>query len=139
MSLRRFSLAAVVGDKSAVPNDCDGKQVSGPDSSDSSHINEEANGDMENHDENGSADGLDSHKMIRVCDKLIEVFLVDKPTPIDWRRLIAFSKEWSSIRPHFFQRCQDRADVEADPGMKHKFLRLGRKLKEVAHLIIMIF
>ena len=135
VSLRRFSLAAVVGDKTAVPNDCDGKQVSGLDSSDSSPINDEVNRDRENEDEKGSVEGLDNHKMIRVCDKLIEVFLVDKPTPTDWRRLLAFSKEWSSIRPHFFQRCQDRADVEADPGMKHKLLRLGRKLKEVGHLI----
>ncbi|CAB4267044.1 unnamed protein product [Prunus armeniaca] len=69
--------------------------------------------------------------MTRVCDKLIEVFLVDKPTPTDWRRLLAFSKEWDDIRPHFYKRCQDRADTEDDPGMKHKLLRLGRKLKEI--------
>lgn len=69
--------------------------------------------------------------MIRVCDKLIDVFLVDKPTPTDWRRLLTFSKEWDSIRPHFFRRCQERADSEDNPEMKHKLLRLGRKLKEV--------
>jgi len=78
---------------------------------------------------------LDDNKMLRVCDKLIEVFLVDKPTPTDWRRLLAFSKEWSDIRPHFFRRCQERADNEDNPGMKHKLLRLGRKLKEVAFAI----
>ncbi|PQM41504.1 uncharacterized protein Pyn_20655 [Prunus yedoensis var. nudiflora] len=43
----------------------------------------------------------------------------------------AFSKEWDDIRPHFYKRCQDRADTEDDPGMKHKLLRLGRKLKEI--------
>ena len=69
--------------------------------------------------------------MTKVCDKLIEVFLIDKPTPTDWRRLIAFSKTWDNIRPHFFRRCQDRAASEDDPGMRHKLLRLGRKLKEV--------
>lgn len=78
---------------------------------------------------------LDEDKMVRVCDKLIEVFLVDKPTPTDWRRLLAFSKEWSHIRPHFFRHCQERADNEDNPGMKHKLLRLGRKLKEVAFAI----
>lgn len=69
--------------------------------------------------------------MIRICDKLIGVFMVDKPTPTDWRRLLIFSKEWDSIRPHFYKRCQEKADGESDPGMKHKLLRLARKLKEV--------
>ncbi|CAA2955515.1 Hypothetical predicted protein [Olea europaea subsp. europaea] len=69
--------------------------------------------------------------MIRICDKLINVFLIDKPTPSDWRRLLTFSKEWSNIRPHFYKRCQDQVDNESDPGMKHKLLRLARKLKEI--------
>ncbi|KAK6911980.1 hypothetical protein RJ641_024073 [Dillenia turbinata] len=73
----------------------------------------------------------DEPKMIRVCDKLIEVFMVDKPSPTDWRRLLAFSKEWDNIRPNFYRRCQDRADSEDDPEMKHRLLRLARKLKEV--------
>nr|XP_018632260.1 uncharacterized protein At4g37920-like [Nicotiana tomentosiformis] len=51
--------------------------------------------------------------------------------PIDWRRLLAFSKEWNSIRPHFYNRCQNRADSESDPGMMHKLLRLQRKMREV--------
>ncbi|MBA0808372.1 hypothetical protein Gohar_024115 [Gossypium harknessii] len=128
---QRFSLAAVVGDKTAVPNNCDEEKISDSDSVDSSLINDEVTSDGENDGDKGSVEGLDSVKMIRVCDKLIEVFLVDKPTPTDWRRLLAFSKEWNNIRPHFFQRCQERADVEGDPGMKHKLLRLGRKLKEI--------
>ncbi|MBA0623841.1 hypothetical protein Godav_009276 [Gossypium davidsonii] len=128
---QRFSLAAVVGDKTAVPNNCDEEKISDSDSAGSSLINDEVTRDGENDGDKGSVEGLDSVKMIRVCDKLIEVFLVDKPTPTDWRRLLAFSKEWNNIRPHFFQRCQERADVEGDPGMKHKLLRLGRKLKEI--------
>ncbi|KAB2030594.1 hypothetical protein ES319_D05G243200v1 [Gossypium barbadense] len=128
---QRFSLAAVVGDKTAVPNDCDEEKISDSDSAGSSQINDEVTRDGENDGDKGSVEGMDSVKMIRVCDKLIEVFLVDKPTPTDWRRLLAFSKEWNNIRPHFFQRCQERADVEGDPGMKHKLLRLGRKLKEI--------
>ncbi|TXG52881.1 hypothetical protein EZV62_022050 [Acer yangbiense] len=76
-------------------------------------------------------ESVDDAKMIRVCDKLIEVFMVDKPTPIDWRRLIAFSKEWTNLRSHFFNRCHDRANDEKDPGLKHNLLRLARKLKEI--------
>lgn len=109
--VRTFSIGAVAGD--------------------STTTHEELTRNGENRDANGGLDGLDDHKMIRVCDKLIEVFLVDKPTPTDWRRLLAFSKEWDDIRPHFYRRCQDRADSVDDPAMKHNLLRLGRKLKEV--------
>jgi hypothetical protein len=77
----------------------------------------------------------DNNKMIKICDKLIGVFLVDKPTPTDWRKLLAFSREWDNIRPHFFKRCQEKADTELNPEMKHNLLRLGRKLKEVMHLL----
>ncbi|XP_047321986.1 uncharacterized protein At4g37920-like isoform X2 [Impatiens glandulifera] len=73
----------------------------------------------------------DDPNMTRVCDKLIDVFMVDKPTSTDWRRLLAFSREWSNIRPHFYKRCQDKADSQFEPEMKHKLLRFARKLKEV--------
>ncbi|KAJ9567684.1 hypothetical protein OSB04_003650 [Centaurea solstitialis] len=115
-----FIIEAVVGDATAVPND-----------SATASSNEEAypRANSENGEENG--DDSSDPKMVRISDKLIEVFMVDKPNPGDWRRLLAFSREWNAIRPHFFERCQDRADKEDDPGMKHKLLRLGRKLKEV--------
>ncbi|KFK22895.1 hypothetical protein AALP_AAs71746U000800 [Arabis alpina] len=101
---QRFTISAVVDDKSvAAPKE-----------------NKDASSEM-----------VDIQKMIKVCDKLIEVFMVDKPTPSDWRRLLAFSKEWDNIRPHFYKRCQDRADSEDSPQMKHKVHRLARKLKEV--------
>ncbi|KAL6177009.1 hypothetical protein ACLB2K_053641 [Fragaria x ananassa] len=115
-------VSAVVGDKTTVPNDC---------SSEEELSGSEAGGNGVKGEEEGGVGSLDDHKMTRICDKLIEVFMVDKPTTTDWRRLLAFSREWDDIRPHFFKRCQDRADVEDDPGMKHKILRLGRKLKEV--------
>jgi hypothetical protein len=69
--------------------------------------------------------------MVKISDKLIGVFMVDKPTPTDWRKLLAFSREWDNIRPHFFRRCRERADAESNPEMKHGLLRLGRKLREV--------
>ncbi|KNA15917.1 hypothetical protein SOVF_094010 [Spinacia oleracea] len=92
---------------------------------------EEATEDGGNTKEEDDLDSLDGLKMIRVCDKLIEVFLLDKPSATDWRRLLTFSKEWSCIRPHFFLRCEERADSEDNPEMKHKLLRLGRKLREI--------
>ncbi|KAJ0085720.1 hypothetical protein Patl1_08457 [Pistacia atlantica] len=101
--------------------------VAGDTTAETTPIHEEPTRDGEEKDGTKS---LDDGKMIKVCDKLIEVFMVDKPTPTDWRRLLAFSKEWNNLRSHFFKRCQDRADAEENPGMKHKLLRLGRKLKE---------
>jgi hypothetical protein len=80
----------------------------------------------------------DENKMIPVCDKLIGVFMVDKPTPTDWRRLLAFSREWDNIRPHFFARCNDKAVSETNPVMKEKLLRLARKLKEVLFCFLLV-
>lgn len=119
--LRKSSLAAVARDVSAVYHD----------SNEPASIREDSVMDCEKRDEKDGSKSLDDGKMIRVCDKLIEVFMVDKPTPTDWRRLLVFSKEWNNLRSNFFKRCQDRADAEVDPEMKHKLLRLGRKLKEV--------
>ncbi|KAK7331240.1 hypothetical protein VNO77_25459 [Canavalia gladiata] len=83
--------------------------------------------------EGSSSEVLDSDEiqMSRVCDKLIEVFMVEKPTPADWRKLLAFSREWKNLRPHFFARCQERADAEDNPSMKANLLRLARKLKQI--------
>ncbi|XP_010500074.1 PREDICTED: uncharacterized protein At4g37920, chloroplastic [Camelina sativa] len=103
---QRFVVSAVVDDKSVVAKE-------------------------EKKEGGGSEKVVDNQRMTKVCDKLIEVFMVDKPTPSDWRRLLAFSKEWDSIRPHFYKRCQERADSEDNPEMKHKVHRLARKLKEV--------
>ncbi|PSS31673.1 hypothetical protein CEY00_Acc04942 [Actinidia chinensis var. chinensis] len=129
--LQQSSLAAVVGDTTAVPNGCTEEQMSYSNASDPSSDG----GDLtSNNDERDGVDDVeapDGPKMARVCDKLIEVFMVDKPTTKDWRMLLGFSRDWNKIRPHFYKRCQDRADSEDDPGMKHKLLRLGRKLKEV--------
>ncbi|KAL6970300.1 hypothetical protein U1Q18_029999 [Sarracenia purpurea var. burkii] len=129
--LQRYSHSAVIGDTTAVPNDCTEEKMSSFDASDPSPNNGELTKDNDQRDRKDDIEALDEHKMTRVCDKLIDVFMVDKPSTTDWRRLLAFSKEWNNIRPHFYKRCQDRADMEDDPGMKHNLLRLGRKLKEV--------
>ncbi|GKE04297.1 DNA-directed RNA polymerase II protein, partial [Tanacetum coccineum] len=115
LKLCKFTIEAVVGDTTAaVPNDS---------TTDKGLANEQQAYPSAN-PESG-----DDPKMIQICDKLIKVFMVDKPNPGNWR-MLAFSKEWDTIRPHFFERCQERADKENDPGMKHNLLRLGRKLNE---------
>ncbi|XXG79047.1 hypothetical protein AAC387_Pa09g0202 [Persea americana] len=130
--LQRPFVAAAIGGTTSVPSDCTREHSSFPVQVDNTDAHEEfTEQDRGNEDAEPGPDCLDDNRMDRVCDKLIDVFMVDKPTATDWRRLLAFSKEWVNIRPHFFQRCQERADVEQDPGMKHKLLRLFRKLKEV--------
>ncbi|XP_043719588.1 uncharacterized protein At4g37920 [Telopea speciosissima] len=132
LRLQWSSLAAVENDTSAVLDGSTKDQISVFHPSDQSDIHEdctEVSGESAERKEGPEC--LDDGRMIRVCDKLIEVFVVDKPNPTDWRRLLAFSKEWSNIRPHFYRRCQERADNESDPGMQHKLLRLQRKLKEI--------
>ncbi|CAK7347074.1 unnamed protein product [Dovyalis caffra] len=117
-SVRRrkaFLIAAVT----TAPSDCEGEKLSFSDSYEPTAINDD------------EKDGVGDGKMARVCDKLIDVFMVDKPTPNDWRKLLAFSKEWDNLRPHFYKRCQEQADSEDDPGRKHNILRFARKLKEI--------
>ena len=117
-----YTAAAVVADRGAVPNESVKENKPFAEQSEPAENQEVPTEELEE---------MEDHKMVRVCDKLIGVFMVDKPTPTDWRRLLAFSRNWDDIRPHFYKRCQDRADNEDDPGMKHKLLRLRRKLKEV--------
>ncbi|KAI3977482.1 hypothetical protein MKX01_000395, partial [Papaver californicum] len=126
--LQRSSLKVVVGDAaSAIPNDCAEKPISLFGQPDQAVSHEGlAEKHSKNGNEEGDADCLDDNQMLKVCDKLIGVFMVDKPTPTDWRRLLAFIREWNNIRSHFFKRCQIIADAEDDPGLKHNLLRLGR-------------
>lgn len=125
------SFAADVKNTSLTTNSWNEKQIQLSDSPDHRAFQEEGTEDSLNTEEKENVDSIDGPKMIRVCDKLIDVFLVDKPTATDWRRLLTFSREWNSLRTHFYQRCQERADKEDNPEMKHKLLRLGRKLKEI--------
>lgn len=130
------SLGAVGADTTAVHNFCTEERVPPFDASDSTSENGEQKKNSEERDANDHIKALDDDKMTRVCDKLIDVFMVDMPNPAEWRKLLAFSRDWIDIRPHFFKRCQDRAESEDDPGMKHKLSRLRRKLKEVLFIYI---
>lgn len=118
--------AAVLEDTTAAANNSATQQVS---LTEQPYV--KANHEVPKSGAEQEAEDLDDLKMVRVVDKLIGVFMVDKPTPNDWRRLLVFSKTWSDIRPHFFKRCQERADNDNDPEMKHKLLRLARKLREI--------
>lgn len=99
----------------------------------STYADEEAENVLrEDESSNDSVNELEEgYRMTRVVDRLIEVFLIERTTSEEWRKLLAFSKEWSKIRPHFFKRCRAKAEQELDPQMKGNLLKLCRKLKEV--------
>uniref|UniRef100_A0A0E0CJC5 Uncharacterized protein n=1 Tax=Oryza meridionalis TaxID=40149 RepID=A0A0E0CJC5_9ORYZ len=127
----RCSNLEAVGDVTAVPEDYTENM---PSSSGSTNVATS----ISSHEDNlagrvakTNQTSKENQKMIKISDKLIGVFMVDKPTPTDWRKLLSFSREWDNIRPHFFKRCQERADSESNPEMKHNLLRLARKLKEI--------
>jgi hypothetical protein len=115
---KNYITAAVVGDRTAAPNDS---------------VKENSSAVQPDHAKDPSEESKekDDQEMVRICDKLIGIFMFDKPTPTDWRRLLAFSRNWNEIGPHFYKRCLDRANSEDDPGKKHQLLRLKRKLKEI--------
>mgnify|MGYP000075932078 CR=1 FL=1 len=71
------------------------------------------------------------YTMSGVCDRLLEVFTVEKTTEEEWRKLLILSGEWSRIRPHFFKRLSYRAKMETDSCKKQNILTLFEKLKVV--------
>eukprot|EP00252_Welwitschia_mirabilis_P018518 TRINITY_DN4113_c0_g1_i3.p1 TRINITY_DN4113_c0_g1~~TRINITY_DN4113_c0_g1_i3.p1 ORF type:complete len:381 (+),score=74.56 TRINITY_DN4113_c0_g1_i3:44-1186(+) len=71
------------------------------------------------------------YKMITVCDKLIDVFLTEKPEPNEWKRLMSYRDEWKKIKNHFHRRCRVRAIAEKDDLNKKKLLALSSKVKEI--------
>lgn len=130
-----FPTAASSRDTRAVLS-CVGKGLTCTSTSGSACSYDDPNGGDEKRDNDHGTGFFDNNQMIRDCDKLIETFLVDKPALADWRRLLVFNKKWSNIRLHFFRHCQDRADSGDILLMKNKLLWLGKKLKEVPHLLL---
>ncbi|XP_068657405.1 uncharacterized protein At4g37920-like isoform X2 [Aristolochia californica] len=74
---------------------------------------------------------VEGYTMTQFCDKMIEVFLNEKPQTKDWRQLLIFREEWNKYRDSFYYRCQVRADADNDFIMKQKLVRLRRKVKKI--------
>lgn len=80
----------------------------------------------------------DGFTMTQFCDKMIEVFLNEKPKSKDWRKYLVFRDEWKKYRDRFYNRCYARADAENDTGMKNKLITLARKVKKVAFFLLVV-
>ncbi|GMY12037.1 endoribonuclease E-like protein [Fagus crenata] len=73
----------------------------------------------------------EGYTITQFIDKIIEVFLKEKPQTKEWRKYLVFREEWNKYREGFYKRCRMRADVESDPTMKQKLISLGRKVKKI--------
>lgn len=73
----------------------------------------------------------EGYTITQFCDKIIEVFLNEKPKTKEWRKYLVFREDWKKYRESFYNRCRSRADAESDPTMKQKLISLGRKVKKV--------
>lgn len=76
--------------------------------------------------------------MTQFCDRMIEVFLHEKPQLKDWRKFLVFREEWKKYSKNFYRRCELRADLEEDSSVKKKFVELARKVKKV-HTVCLFF
>lgn len=62
-------------------------------------------------------------------DKLIEVFRQRPGT--EWRKLIAFSTQWTKLAPGVLARIDERAGAQTDEQQRLELRKLSRQLKEV--------
>ncbi|GMH24128.1 hypothetical protein Nepgr_025971 [Nepenthes gracilis] len=97
-------------------------------SSSSATTTDVSRGQVEDQAEVEVAEG---YTITQFCDKIIDLFLNEKPKSKDWRKYLIFREEWTKYRDKFYNRCQTRANMETDPVLKQKFSALGRKVKKI--------
>ncbi|ONI02601.1 hypothetical protein PRUPE_6G209500 [Prunus persica] len=73
----------------------------------------------------------EGYTMTQFCDKIIDVFMNEKPRAKEWRKFLVFREDWEKYKESFYNRCRTRADMEGDQTMKEKFTSLGRKVKKI--------
>lgn len=81
----------------------------------------------------------EGYTITQFCDKIIEVFLNEKPKTKEWKKYLVFREEWKKYKESFYNRCRSRADTETDPTMKQKLSSLGRKVKKVEQCISLLY
>ncbi|XP_050208321.1 uncharacterized protein At4g37920 [Mercurialis annua] len=82
-------------------------------------------------EEKMEAEIANGYSITQFCDKMIDVFLNEKPRVKEWRKFLVFREEWNKYRESFYTRCQVRADMENDLNLKQKFVSLATKLKRI--------
>lgn len=73
----------------------------------------------------------EGYTVTQFCDKIIDVFLNEKPKSRDWKKILLLREEWKKYNESFYSRCKNRANAENDSGMKQKLIELSRKVKKI--------
>ncbi|WMV16943.1 hypothetical protein MTR67_010328 [Solanum verrucosum] len=73
----------------------------------------------------------EGYTITQFCDKMIDLFLYEKPKSKDWRKYIVFREEWRKYGDRFYSRCRTRADTVVDSQMKEKLISLARKVRKI--------
>ena len=84
-------------------------------------------------EEQADAEVAQGYTMTELCDKMIHVFLHEKPRPKDWRKLLVFRDEWKKYRQSFYRRLQVREQAESDAAAKQKLASLAEKIRKVTN------
>lgn len=82
-------------------------------------------------EEQVEAEVAKGYTITQFCDKVIDLFLYEKPKSKEWRKYLVFREEWKRYRDSFYKRCQSRAETENDSQMKQKLKALPRKVKKI--------
>lgn len=88
-----------------------------------------ANAEME--EDQSEKEVAEGYTLTQFCDKIIDVFLNEKPRVKQWRKYLVFREDWNKYRESFYNRCRTRVDEESEPSMKEKLISLASKVKKV--------
>ncbi|KAK2986693.1 hypothetical protein RJ640_010918 [Escallonia rubra] len=72
----------------------------------------------------------EGYTLTQFCDKIIDVFLNDKPNSKEWRKFLVFREDWNKYRDSFYERCRARANSANDSENKQKLITLARKIDD---------
>lgn len=73
----------------------------------------------------------EGYTITQFVDKMIDVFLNEKPKSRDWKKYLIFRDEWGKYRDRFYNRCKTRADAEHDSQIKQKLIDLSKRVRKV--------
>ncbi|KAL2527872.1 Uncharacterized protein Fot_20473 [Forsythia ovata] len=73
----------------------------------------------------------EGYTVTQFCDKIIDVFLNEKPKSKDWKKFLVLREDWKKYSERFYHQCKTRANAENDSGMKQKLIDLSRKVKKI--------
>ncbi|KAL1537006.1 hypothetical protein AAHA92_29569 [Salvia divinorum] len=73
----------------------------------------------------------EGYTITQFIDKMIDLFLNEKPKSRDWKKYLIFRDEWGKYRQKFYNRCKTRADSEKDSNIKQKLIDLSRRVRKI--------